>query len=305
MKHLRDIGDVSREEVREVWKLAQELKSRQKAGISDFRLMGKSIALVFEKPSMRTRVSFEAGATQLGAHAIYLSPQDIGLGKREAVQDIAKVISRYVDGLVVRVFSHRTVEEIAEASSVPVLNGLSDESHPCQAISDLFTVFEKLGEVEGKRLCFVGDANNVARSLCWICSKLRMEFVLSSPEGYELESHFLQKVERNSGAVSYQLCRDPREAVRGADVIYTDVWVSMGQEAEAEKRMRDLRNYQVNEELVGLSAGALVMHCLPAKRGYEITDGVLDGPQSVVLDQAENRLHIQKALLLKLIGDGE
>jgi len=303
MKHLRDVGDITRDEMEQIWQAAAHLKGRLSLGIRDCRLAGKTVALIFEKPSVRTRVSFEVGASQLGAHSIYLSSAEVGIGTRESPKDVARVLSRYVDALVLRVYRQQTVDDIAAASSVPVINGLSDEAHPCQALSDLFTVREKFGQRSIRRICYVGDANNVCRSLLWCCAKVGIEFVLAAPPGYEISDEFLAKVSRDvgHGKLKYELVRDPKAAARGADILYTDTWVSMGQEAEAQQRIAAFQGYQINDELLAVAPEAFVMHCLPAKRGYEITDSVVDGERSIVLDQAENRLHTQKAILLHLM----
>ena len=239
---------------------------------------------------------------QLGGQAVYLSPQEIGLGKREAVKDVARVLSGYVDGIMARTFSHATVEELARYSRVPVINGLSDHSHPCQALADMLTAIEEFGEVRGRTWAFVGDGNNVARSLCLLCGRMGVRFRLSAPKGYEFTDEFLAEARRAAPGLEYELIADPREAARGADVLYTDTWTSMGQEQERQERERTFAGHQVNAALLRAAGPkAIVMHCLPAYRGLEITDEVLDGPQSRVFQEAENRLHAQKAVLQLLL----
>lgn len=288
----------------EVWHLIRDaaLLKQEKREAS---LSGRAVALVFEKPSLRTRVSFEMAVWQLGGHAIYLSPEEIGLGKRESVSDVARTLSRYVDCVVARTYSHRTVELLAEHGQIPIVNGLSDYEHPCQALGDMLTVHEKKGRLNGLRLAFVGDGNNVARSLLFAASLVGMHFCIASPASYELDQATLDQARKfaakTGGSISTVL--DPRRAVEKADVVYTDVWTSMGQEAEAETRRSAFASYQVNTELFSLAnEEALFMHPLPAHHGEEIADGLLDHPRSVVFDQAENRLHIQKAVLLRVLG---
>lgn len=268
-------------------------------------LENKTLALLFEKPSLRTRVSFEVAMLQLGGKAIYLSPAEVGLGGRESVPDVARVLGRYVDAIAARTFSHQTVTTLAEYSGVPVVNALSDQEHPCQALADLLTIYEKKGELKGLTLAFIGDGNNVAHSLLLAAALTGMNFKIASPTGYAVKDEILklaQKYAKSSGAEILRL-KEPRLAVDGADIVYTDVWASMGQEAETEKRRKAFANYQVNGKLLSLAKkDAIFMHDLPAHRGEEVTDDVIDGPQSVVFDQAENRMHAQKALLAQLLG---
>ena len=295
--------DFSKEELLALLRRAKELKKMQKRGENYRPLEGKTLGMVFEKPSTRTRVSFEVGMYQLGGHALFLSSQEMQLGRGETVADTARILSRYVDGIMIRTFSHRNVEEMARFATVPVINGLSDLLHPCQILSDIFTIWEKLGRYEGVKVAYIGDGNNVANS--WINGALRMgmELWVASPPDYEPDGEILRRA-KDENPRSVHLTHDPREAARGAQVLYTDVWTSMGQEEEQERRREAFRPYQLNRELVDLAEeGALVMHCLPAHRGEEITDEVMDGPQSVVFDQAENRLHVQKAILEALLGD--
>ena len=300
MKHLLSIADLSADEVWQILNLARELKEEWRKGGNKPTLKGKTLGMIFQKPSLRTRVSFEMGMIHLGGQALYLSPAEIKLGERESVADVARVLSRYVDGIMARVFAHRHIEELAAYSRVPVINGLSDYNHPCQALSDLFTIWEKRGELKGVKLAYVGDGNNVAASLMFAAAKVGMDIALASPEGYELGDDVVKlgwEFAAQSGS-KIALLPDPTAAVRGADVIYTDVWVSMGQEEETEGRLKDLSPYQVNAALVAQARpDVMVMHCLPAHRGQEITDEVADGPHSVLFDQAENRMHAQKAIL--------
>ena len=267
---------------------------------------GRTLALLFEKPSLRTRVSFEMAMYQLGGHSIYLSPEEVGLGKRESEADIARVLCRYVDGIAARTFSHETLSVLGGYSSVPVINALSDLEHPCQALSDLLTIYERKGRLSGLTLVFIGDGNNVANSLLLSACLVGMNFRLASPPGYEIKGEVLTKGKGFAARSGSQilLTNDPHEAAKGADIIYTDVWVSMGQEAEAKKRRRAFSDYQVDNKLLNLAKrGVLFMHPLPAHHGEEIAAGLLDDPRSVVFDQAENRLHLQKALLVKLLSN--
>jgi ornithine carbamoyltransferase len=264
----------------------------------------KTLAMIFEKPSLRTRVSFEVAMTQLGGHAMYLSQTDIGLGKREPVQDVARVLGGMCDGIMARTFSHKLMQDLGRLCPKPVVNGLTDYSHPCQAMADLLTVRELRGDLAGLTLAFVGDGNNVARSLADACARLGMHFVLSAPKGYELETKFADSL-RQFGAGAYALEADPAKALASADVVYTDTWTSMGQEAQQQKRKADFAPYQLNVDLMKRAkAGAIVLHCLPAYRGSEITDEVFEAHASSILQQAENRLHFQRSLLNVLLGEG-
>ena len=305
MKHLLTIADLSADEVWQILNLARELKEEWRKGGNKPILKGKTLGMIFQKPSLRTRVSFEMAMIHLGGQALYLSPDEIKLGVRESVPDVARVLSRYVDGIMARVFAHSHIQELAAYSRVPVINGLSDYSHPCQALSDVFTIWEKRGRLQGLKLAYVGDGNNVATSLLFAATKVGMDIALASPEGYEMSDDVVQlgqEFAAHSGS-SIELGRDPAAAVRGADVIYTDVWTSMGQEEETEKRLQVFPPYQINTTLVAQAKpDVMVMHCLPAHRGQEITDEVADGPHSVLFDQAENRLHAQKAILALLMG---
>lgn len=280
-------------------------KQRLAAGDLPASLDRKVLAMVFEKPSLRTRVSFEAAMTQLGGHAVYLTRDDIGLGVREPIRDVARVLGRMCDGLVARTFSHQSVLKLAEHSPVPVINALTDHSHPCQAMADVMTVREHFGELPGRTLAFVGDGNNVARSLAIACAKLDMRFVLAAPEGYRLADEFAESVRAIGGDESYRTCDDPAVAVADADAVYTDTWVSMGQEREKAKRLRDFDGFQVNEDLMAAAPDrAIVLHCLPAYRGCEITGGVFEAHAESIFTQAENRLHFQRALIDVLLTNG-
>jgi ornithine carbamoyltransferase len=264
-------------------------------------LEGKILALIFEKPSLRTRVSFDVAMNQLGGHALMLSPAEVGLGEREPISDVARVLSRYVDGIVARTFAHQSVVLLARYATVPLINGLTDEEHPCQVLSDLLTIHEKKGGLEGLTVAYIGDANNVANSLLLACSLMGMEFRIASPKGYGPKEKVLAQAEKSGGRIL--LTEDAKQAVEDADVLYTDVWTSMGQEAEAERRRASFAGYQVNQELLSLAKREVIfMHPLPAHHGEEIAEGLLESPQSVVFDQAENRLHMQKAILAKLLG---
>ncbi|MDR7439233.1 MAG: ornithine carbamoyltransferase [Armatimonadota bacterium] len=303
-RHLLSMEDLSREEILEILDMASELKREQHVRRPHRILPGRTLALIFEKPSLRTRVTFEVAMRQLGGDTVYLTQQDIGLGVRETVADVARNLSRWIDGIAARVFAHRTVEALAQAAEVPVINALSDREHPCQALADLLTIREKLGTFQGAVVAWVGDGNNVCHSLLLGAAKVGLSLHVATPEGYEPDQAILEAARQHAARTGARLLltHQPEEAVRGAQVVYTDVWTSMGQEAEQEKRRRAFAGFQVNQALLAHSPEALVMHCLPAHRGEEITGEVLDGPRSVVLDQAENRLHAQKALLALVLG---
>jgi len=300
-KDLLSISDLSSKDIRLLISDAVDMKA---AGWLS-SLSGKTLALLFEKPSLRTRVSFEVAMRQLGGQTIYLSPAEVGLGKRESVSDVARVLSRYVDAIVARTFSHQALEILASYSSVPVINALSDLEHPCQALADLFTIYEEKGELDGLTLAFVGDGNNVAHSLLLAASLTGVNFRIASPSGYKVQDkilHLAQDYAVDGGAEIF-CTEEPHLAVSGADVVYTDVWTSMGQEAEAEQRRQIFANYQVNSELLSLAReDAILMHPLPAHHGEEVAEGILDSPASVVFDQAENRMHVQKTLLAEILG---
>jgi ornithine carbamoyltransferase len=303
-KDLLSIADLSRKEVEVLIERAHRMK---KEGITHL-LSGKTLALLFEKPSLRTRVSFEMAMHQLGGHSIYLSPAEVGLGKRESTADVARVLSRYVDGIAARTFSQETLRVLAGNCSVPVVNALSDMEHPCQALADLLTIYEKKGKLSDLTLGFIGDGNNVSNSLLLSASLVGMNFHFACPPGYEIKKKVLSRGRKFAALSGSQIrvTNDPYEAAKGADIVYTDVWVSMGEEAEAEKRRRAFANYQVDSKLLSLAKkDVLFMHPLPAHHGEEISAGLLEDPRSVVFDQAENRLHLQKALLAKLLSDSK
>ena len=305
-RDLISIRDFTREEIEALFSLATDLKRRLKRGKSHPRLSGKTLALIFEKPSLRTRVSFEVAMTHLGGHAIYLAPQDIRLGARETVEDGARNLSRWVDGIVARTFEHAQVERLAQYTTVPVINGLTDLLHPCQVLCDLFTLHEKREKLKGLRVAFIGDGNNVCNSWLYGAAKMGIHFTVACPKGYEPHRDVFTKARAESEATYavLEITHDAARAAREADVLYTDVWASMGHEEQRAKRMRDFKGFQVNQSLVNLAQKDVqVMHCLPAHRGEEITDEVMDGSHSIILDQAENRLHLQKAILVKLLGD--
>jgi ornithine carbamoyltransferase len=298
MPHFIDLLDWDEDQILKLLKDAARLKKATLKGKHKPRLAGKALGMIFEKPSLRTRVSFQAGMAQLGGQTVFLNGAEVGMGKRENLADIARTLSEYVDAIVLRTFQHENVVEFARWSSKPVINGLSDYYHPCQALGDLLTVRECCGDLEGKTLAFVGDGNNVARSLAVACGKVGMRFILSAPPGYCFDKAFREIYQANVQG-QFEEIEDPGKAVAQADVIYTDVWASMGQEAEADVRGKHFEPYQVNAALVKAAPqGVKVMHCLPAHRGEEITDEVLDGPNSVVFPQAGNRMHAQKALLV-------
>ena len=295
------ITDFSSDEIQEVFDLTVKMKAFVKEGKEYTPLKGKNMAMIFAKPSARTRISFETGMSQLGGHAIYLGPNDIGIGKREAVRDIARVIARYDDIIMARLFDHAHMLELAEYSTVPVINGLTDLNHPCQIMADIFTVLEHRKHLNDLKVAFVGDGNNVANSWINLAARLPMHFVLASPSGYDPDEAILKNA-RNVGISRIDVMHDPVEAVRDADVIYTDVWASMGQETEADLRRKAFMPFQVNGNLMKhAKKDVLVMHCLPAHRGDEITDDVIDSPNSIVFDEAENRMHVQKAIIVKLM----
>ncbi|MFN4259287.1 MAG: ornithine carbamoyltransferase [Gemmataceae bacterium] len=302
-RHFLSLLDWTPDEILHLLREATRLKQACQRGEREPLLAGRVLGMIFEKPSLRTRVSFETGMAHLGGTALFLSGQDVGLGVRESIADFARVISQYVDGVVLRTFSHATVESFAAHASCPVINGLSDHYHPCQALGDMLTIWEVFGDVAGKTVAFVGDGNNVARSLAIACGKLGARFVLAAPKGYGFDEGFLTCYRQQVPDGAVVLNGKPDHAVRDADVIYTDVWTSMGQEAEREKRLKKFANYQLNAKLLSLAPPhARVMHCLPAHRGEEITDDVLDGDRSIVIQQAANRMHAQKALLVHLLG---
>jgi ornithine carbamoyltransferase len=301
VNHFLSIGDLGHGDVPRLFSLIADLKATQKARDRVTPLAGRTMALIFEKPSLRTRVTFEVAMLQLGGAAVYLSSAEIGMGTRESVPDVARNLSRWVDAITARVFAHQTLVALAGHASVPVINGLSDLEHPCQAVADFFTLWERGLDLSRARLAWVGDGNNVCHSVLLLSALCGTAATVATPPGFEPREAVLEACRALGGRV--RLTTDPREAVDGADVVYTDTWISMGQEADREQRLEAFQRYQVNEALLGFAPDkALVMHCLPAHRGEEITDAVLDGPRSVILDQAENRLHAQKGIIVTLLG---
>jgi ornithine carbamoyltransferase len=299
------VNDWSPEELVTVLDLADRLKARLKSGVADRVLEGRTLGMIFTKPSTRTRVSFETGIWQLGGTGLYLSANDLQLGRGETIKDTAVVLSRYLDGIMIRTFDQSDVDQLAEHGDVPVINGLTDRFHPCQALADVMTIRERFGKLEGIRVAYLGDGNNVCHSLMVACAKLGAEFVAATPEGYEPEEEVVgwarAAAEESGGEVG--LTHDRDEAIRGANVLYTDVWTSMGQDEERERRLRDLEPYRIDDRVLRLASGnAVVMHCLPAHYGEEVTEAVLHGSQSAAWDQAENRLHAQKALMALVIA---
>ena len=299
MKHLLKLGDLTANEILEILNLADQLKYERKNGIAHPLLAGKTLGMIFQKSSTRTRVSFEVGMAQLGGTALFLSSRDLQIGRGEPVKDTARVLSRYLDGIMIRTFAQQEVEELAQYGSIPIINGLTDYAHPCQVLADLMTIRERKGSFKGLKLCFVGDGNNMANSLIAGCVKVGMAVSIACPEPYQPDAALMQWARENG---SFACSPDISAMVQGADVIYTDVWASMGMEAEAQRRMADFAGYQVNADVMALAApDAMVLHCLPAHRGEEITDDVLEAHASEIFDEAENRLHAQKAVLVKLL----
>lgn len=302
MRHLLSVSDLSPGEIERIFAITEDLKAKFAQGEREAILPGRVMALLFEKRSLRTRVSFEAAMIHLGGSSLFLG-EDVGFGDRESLADFGRVLSSYVDVLVVRSNQHQTAVELASHCSCSVINGLTDHEHPCQVLADLFTLSEQLGTLRGQTLTFVGDGNNVARSLAWACGMLGMRFVAAMPEGYQFEESFVAGLRATLPDIELHVTSDPAAAVRDAIAVYTDVWTSMGQEAQAAQRRRDFAAFQVNGELLSHApAGTRFMHCLPAHRGEEVTNDVIDGPQSIVVEQAGNRLHVQKGILAWLLG---
>lgn len=299
-KDVLSITDLSREEIRELIKSAMDLKEKRKAGEPTEFLKNKSLGMIFEKASTRTRVSFEVAMTDFGGHSLYLNPNDIQVGRGETIEDTARTLSGYIHGLMARVKSHETVKKLAENSTIPVINALSDREHPCQILGDFMTIMEYKNRFEGLKFAWIGDGNNVCNSALLGSAIMGMDFVAACPKGYEPKTEFLEQAKALGG--KFKITDDPKAAAKDADIIYTDVWISMGDEAEQEKRMKAFASFQVNSKLLRFAKpDVIVMHCLPARRGLEITDEVMDGPNSVIFQEAENRLHAQKALILKLM----
>ena len=304
MKHLISIHDITFEEFNQILALAQKLKRETKEGKTHHILKGKTLGMIFTKSSTRTRISFEVGMYQLGGHPMFLSANDMQLGRGESIYDTANVMSRFVDGIMIRTYAHQDVLDLAKYGSVPVINGLTDLLHPCQALADLLTVYEHKGKLRGLKLAYVGDGNNVAHSLLYACAKAGMDMSVATPKGYECNEEVVANAKDDAKQTGSEIIitNDPVEAVTGADVVCTDTWVSMGQEAEKAERVKVFKDYQVNSELFGKSKeDSIFIHCLPAYRGYEVTEDVIDGPRSVVFNEAENRLHAQKAVMALLM----
>lgn len=308
MKHYIDFHeDVSVDELGELLTLARDLKAKTKAGIPHPLLAGKSLGMIFSKSSTRTRVSFEVGMYQLGGMALFLSSNDIQIGRGESISDTAQVLSRMLDGIMIRTFCHKDVEDLAKFGSIPVINGLTDDQHPTQALADLLTIQECKGDLKGLKLCYVGDGNNVANSLLQACAKAGMDISVASPKTHTCPDFYVNQAKKDAAVTGsrIQMTTDPFDAVKGADVVYTDTWTSMGQEAEKAERVAIFKDYQVNKDLMSHAAkDAIFLHCLPAYRGYEVAADIIDSPASKVFDEAENRLHAHKAILVKCLLGG-
>ncbi|MBQ4516938.1 MAG: ornithine carbamoyltransferase [Clostridia bacterium] len=303
-KHLLTLHDWSTEEILDALELAKQLKEEQKAGIVHHHLKGKTLGMIFSKSSTRTRVSFEVGMYQLGGSALFLSANDIQLGRGESIYDTANVLSRFVDGIMIRTFKQSDVEDLAKYGSIPIINGLTDLVHPCQILADFQTVIEKKGKLKGLKMAFIGDGNNVAHSLLYGCAKVGMDIAVASPKGYECNAEVVKNAMEDAKATGAKITitNSPEEAIKDADAVYADTWVSMGQESDKEEKVKIFMPYQINKELFSLAKpDAIFLHCLPAYRGYEVTEDVIDGPNSVIFDEAENRLHAQKAVMVKLM----
>lgn len=305
MKDFISLHDCSKEEIEALLKLALKLKDENKKGIAHHHLKGKTLGMIFTKSSTRTRVSFEVGMTQLGGYPLFLSSADIQLGRGETIYDTAKVLERYLDGIMIRTFSHQDVLDLAQYADIPVINALTDLLHPCQVLADLQTIYEHKGKLEGLKLAYVGDGNNMTNSLMYGCAKMGLDCAVATPEGYEPNAEVVELAKSDfakSGA-ALTITNDPIEAVKNADVIYTDTWVSMGQESEKAERIKLFGGYQVDEKLAANAKDDYVfMHCLPAYRGFEVSEGVIDGEHSIIFDEAENRLHAQKAVMVTLMS---
>ncbi len=306
MKHLLSIHDITTDEAKQILSVAQDLKEKQKKGIPHPILKNKTLGMIFSKSSTRTRVSFEVGMYQLGGHALFLSSNDIQLGRGETIYDTANVLSRYLDGIMIRTFEQSDVEDLAKFGSLPIINGLTDLLHPCQALTDMLTITEHKGKLEGLKLAYLGDGNNMTHSLLYAGAKLGVNVSVATPKGFECNEEVVANAKedaKKTGAV-IDISYDPVQAIRDADAVYTDTWLSMGQEGSKEERLKVFKDYQVNGELMKhAKEDAIFLHCLPAYRGYEVTEEVIDGPQSVIFDEAENRLHTQKAIMALLMAD--
>ncbi|MDP4092832.1 MAG: ornithine carbamoyltransferase [Bacillota bacterium] len=305
MKHLISLNDLSIEEFEEILKLSEKLKRQLKEGIQHHLLKGKTLGMIFTKSSTRTRVSFEVGMYQLGGYPLFLSSNDIQLGRGESIYDTAQVLSRFIDGIMIRTFKQSDVEDLAKYGNIPVINGLTDLMHPCQILADLFTVYEHKGKLKGLKMAYIGDGNNVANSLLHGCAKAGMDIAVAAPKGYECDETIIAEAMETAKVTGSKilLTTDPEEAISNADAVYTDTWVSMGQESEKESKIKVFTPYQVNGQLFSKAKeDAVFLHCLPAYRGYEVTEDVIDGPQSVIFDEAENRMHVQKAVMALVMG---
>ena len=306
MKHLLKLLDWSKEEILETLDLADELKAQKKAGIEHHILKGKTLGMIFEKSSTRTRVSFEVGMYQLGGSALFLSSNDIQLGRGETIYDTANVLSRFLDGIMIRTYKQSDVEDLAKYGQIPIINGLTDLVHPCQILADFQTIREHKGKLKGLKLAYIGDGNNMAHSLLYGGAKVGMEIAVATPKQYECDPEVVKNAKEDAKATGTKLTltNDPVEAIKDADVVYADTWVSMGQESEKAEKVKVFKDFQINKELFSYAKpDAIFLHCLPAYRGYEVTEDVIDGPNSVIFDEAENRLHAQKAVMVKLMQD--
>lgn len=305
MKHLLSLNNLNSNEIQYLLKLSEKLKRQTKEGVQHHLLKGKTLGMIFSKSSTRTRVSFEVGMYQLGGYSLFLSSNDIQLGRGESIFDTANVLSRYIDGIMIRTFNQSDVEDLAKYGTIPVINGLTDEMHPCQILADLLTVYEHKGKLEGLKLAYIGDGNNVAHSLLHGCAKTGMDISIASPKGYECDSRYVDEAKEaaKSSGSKVVLTQDPVEAISKADVVYADTWISMGQEDQKEEKLNIFMPYQINSQLFAKAKeDAIFLHCLPAYRGYEVTEDIIDGAQSVIFDEAENRLHAQKAVMATLMG---
>ncbi len=306
MKHLLSIHDITTDETKQILSVAQDLKEKQKKGIPHPILKNKTLGMIFSKSSTRTRVSFEVGMYQLGGHALFLSSNDIQLGRGETIYDTANVLSRYLDGIMIRTFEQSDVEDLAKFGSIPIINGLTDLLHPCQALTDMLTITEHKGKLEGLKLAYLGDGNNMTHSLLYAGAKLGVNVSVATPKGFECNEEVIANAKedaKKTGAV-IDISYDPVQAIKDADAVYTDTWLSMGQEGSKEERLKVFKDYQINSALMKHAKNdAIFLHCLPAYRGYEVTEEVIDGPQSVIFDEAENRLHTQKAIMALLMAD--
>ncbi len=305
MDHLISLNDLTLEEIEQILNLSEKLKKQQQEGVTHHHLKGKTLGMIFTKSSTRTRVSFEVGMYQLGGFALFLSSNDIQIGRGETIYDTAQVLSRYLDGIMIRTFAHSDVEDLAKYGNIPVINGLTDLMHPCQILADLFTVYEHKGTLKGLKMAYLGDGNNIANSLLHGCSKVGMDISVGSPKGYHCDEKIVSEAMEAAKVSGSKviLTEDPVEAIKDADVVYTDTWVSMGQETEKQSRIKIFEPYRVDGNLFSKAKeDAIFLHCLPAYRGYEVSEEIIDGPQSVVFDEAENRLHVQKAIMALLMG---